>query len=133
MIGCFADTSFFLALLSPDDEAHEAAETANRNLPGLVVTTTWVLTEVADALAHPRHRELFLELLSTLRGDPNVTVVPPSFDLFDRAVDLYGSRRDKKWSLTDCVSFVVMKERQIHDALTADRHFEQAGFVALLR
>jgi uncharacterized protein len=42
------------------------------------------------------------------------------------------SRRDKEWSLTDCISFVVMKERGLTEALTADHHFEQAGFKALL-
>ena len=52
---------------------------------------------------------------------------------FDEGVRLYVARPDKDWSLTDCISFVVMRERGITEALTGDRHFEQAGFVALLK
>ena len=65
---------------------------------------------------------------------PNVTLKlsPPSAELFDRGCELYTSRSDKEWSLTDCISFVVMKERGLTDALTPDRHFEQAGFKVLL-
>jgi hypothetical protein len=72
-------------------------------------------------------------LESRLRADPRVVVVPSSRDLFDRAMGLYRSRPDKDWSLTDCVSFVVMRERGITEALTGDHHFEQAGFRALLK
>jgi len=64
---------------------------------------------------------------------PNVTLkLSPSPELFDRGCELYTSRSDKEWSLTDCISFVVMKERGLTDALTPDRHFEQAGFKILL-
>jgi hypothetical protein len=53
--------------------------------------------------------------------------------LFDARVALYGERMDKDWPLTDCISFVVMQREGITDALTGDRHFEQAGFVPLLK
>ena len=56
----------------------------------------------------------------------------PTAELFDEGFDLYCRRPDKDWSLTDCVSFVVMQQRGLREAFTADRHFEQAGFVALL-
>jgi predicted nucleic acid-binding protein len=52
--------------------------------------------------------------------------------LFAAGVELYGTRPDKEWSLTDCISFVVMKREGLTDALTGDRHFEQAGFKVLL-
>jgi len=68
-----------------------------------------------------------------LQKDPEVTIVPASADLWQRGVALFASRPDKDWSLTDCISFVVMQERGIADGLTADHHFEQAGFVALLK
>ncbi|MBI4567093.1 MAG: PIN domain-containing protein, partial [Planctomycetes bacterium] len=67
-----------------------------------------------------------------IQGDPNVDIVPFDANLWDRAITLYRSRPDKAWSLTDCTSFTIMGERGIHAALTADRHFVQAGFVALL-
>jgi predicted nucleic acid-binding protein len=53
--------------------------------------------------------------------------------LFDRGLELYEQRPDKKWSLTDCISFVVMKDEGLQEALTGDEHFQQAGFAASLR
>src|SRR5205814_1012964 len=98
-----------------------------------LVTTTWVLTELADGLAATPDRHLFRVIHADLEQEPRTTVLPPSQELFDRGVKLFNARPDKKWSLTDCISFVVMEERGIHEALTADHHFEQAGFVALLK
>jgi predicted nucleic acid-binding protein len=97
------------------------------------VTTAWVLTEVADAMAAPPNRPLFLRLIEGFRTLRIVEVVPATPELFDRGIELYGRRPDKSWSLTDCISFVVMTERDITEALTGDHHFEQAGFRALLR
>ena len=133
MKACFADTYFYLALLNPADEAHQVAASLNRTLAAPMVTTTWVLTEVADALSAPGNRTVFLELLAALRGDPQVSIIPPSPTLFDRGIDLYRARLDEDWSLTDCVSFVVMGEYALTDALTGDHHFEQAGFRALMK
>jgi hypothetical protein len=67
-----------------------------------------------------------------LLADPNVTVIPASPELFRAGLDLYGRRLDKEWSLTDCISLVVMEERGLREALTADPHFKQAGFKVLL-
>ena len=60
-------------------------------------------------------------------------VVSISAALWNEALELYHQHRDKQWTLTDCASFIVMRERGITEALTGDRHFEQAGFVALLK
>lgn len=133
MTGCFADTFYFLALLSPGDRAHQRAVALTARLPRPLVTTSWVLTEVADAMAGTRSRAAFIVLLSELRADPDVELIPPDPILFELGIDLYSRRPDKAWSLTDCISFVVMTQRQITDALTGDHHFEQAGFRALLR
>lgn len=65
-------------------------------------------------------------------ANPWVKVVPSGSDLFDRSLDLYASRPDKNWGLTDCSSFVVMKDLGIQDALTTDDHFRQAGFNAVM-
>ncbi|HEY8665094.1 MAG TPA: PIN domain-containing protein [Tepidisphaeraceae bacterium] len=129
----FADTFFFLALLKKDDEAHELATEIIDALHNGLVTTEWVLTEVADALASPIWRSHFVPLLDLLRNHPLITVVSSGGTLFDEGVRLYQSRPDKHWSLTDCISFVVMKDRGMTHALTGDHHFEQAGFVAILR
>jgi predicted nucleic acid-binding protein len=133
MTSVFADTFFFLAILNPRDAAHARALTAASQRTGPIVTTQWVLTEVADALAATPDRHLFETLLNNLKQEPDDTVVPATADLYGEGVRLYLDRPDKGWSLTDCISFVVMEERGIREALTGDHHFEQAGFVALLK
>ena len=129
----FADTFYFLALLNQEDAAHTKARAASEEITDPIVTTAWVLTEVADALAAPNLRHIFLRLMESLRSDPNTTIVPPSQALFDQGLKLYAERPDQGWTLTDCTSFVVMEQQGITQALTGDRHFEQAGFRALLR
>lgn len=129
----FGDTYFYLALMDPRDEDHLRADEMSNQFRGEIITTHWVLTEVGDALCRPRDRPRFLSLLSVLEADRGVTILPADAKLFERAVDLYRRRPDKEWPLTDCTSFVVMQEEAIQEALTADVHFEQAGFVALLR
>ena len=133
MKAVFADTFYYLALVSRDDQAHTRAVAMSRQLSAPTVTTAWVLTEVADALADPRQRPTFCVLLESLKADSKLTIVPASESLFDLGVELYQRRMDKEWSLTDCISFVVMEQMQLDDALTGDRHFEQAGFRALLK
>ena len=132
MSAVFADTFFFLAILNPSDPAHRQASEMSRSLPRRRITTAWVLTEVGDALARD-NRIAFLDLLRLLRDNPLVRVIGPCQELFDAGVALYGERMDKDWPLTDCISFVVMQREGIRDALTGDRHFEQAGLVPLLK
>jgi predicted nucleic acid-binding protein len=119
-------------LLIRDDLAHARAVAASEACLGTFVTTEWVLTEVADALCNPPDRGSFNQLLGLRKADPDTEIVPASGTLFARGATLYARRPDKGWSLTDCISFVVMSERGITEALTGDHHFEQAGFRALL-
>lgn len=133
MNSTFADTFFFLAMLNPRDEAHANSVAFMRSHRGPMVTTTWVLTELADALAETDGRPRFGGLLSRLKSDARITIVSTSDDLFDQGTRLYIDRPDKGWSLTDCISFTVMEREGITEALTADHRFEQAGFVALLK
>ena len=128
----FADTFYFLALLNHKDSAHEAALSYYGASGFGIVTTEWILTEVADAHAMPALRQGCHRLLDTLRNDPGVTIVPSCHDLWERGLRLFFDRPDKAWSLTDCISFVVMRDHKITHALTADRHFAQAGFAVLL-
>jgi uncharacterized protein len=129
----FADTQYFLALLNRNDAAHTRAVELAETLANPILTTLWVLTEVGDALAAPQLRSRFAALLANLRADPYCTILPPTKAAFDEGVILFSSRPDKRWSLTDCISFAAMTERHMTEALTADIHFEQAGFRALLR
>ena len=97
------------------------------------MVTEFVLVELANALSRARDRHLFAELLPSLQSDPNSTIIPASAGLFSRGFDLYASRPDKDWSLTDCISFLVMDEYDLDEALTVDHPFEQAGFQVLLK
>jgi predicted nucleic acid-binding protein len=132
----FLDTSYALALSAPSDQFHERAthladelEAANARL----LTTRAVLLEIGNALARPRYRAAAVALLDSLENDPTVEILPLSGELYDRARSLFRSRMDKEWGLIDCISFVVMSDRHIAKALTADEHFQQCGFRALLR
>jgi predicted nucleic acid-binding protein len=129
----FAGTYYFLALMNPSDPAHQKAVVWASRPQGTLVTTAWVLVELADAMCAPVNRSTCLTLISRLRTNPSFEIVAPDMDLFDRGLSLFASRPDKAWSLTDCISFVVMTDRGLTDALTGDRHFEQAGFRVLLR
>ena len=88
---------------------------------------------MADGLSAPANRSAFLLLLRSIEKNSAFEIVLPDSDLFERGIDLFSRRPDKAWSLTDCISFVVMTDRGLTEALTGDRHFEQAGFRALLR
>ncbi len=129
----FADSFYFFALLICNDQAHDRALALTSPAMGKIVTTPWVLTEVADGLAAPINRHLFFRLVQILSEHPNAVTVPAEETLFRAGIALYTARGDKNWSLTDCISFEVMRRLGIQDALTGDHHFEQAGFVALLR
>ena len=133
MKAVFADTSYYLALVNPADQHHGAACQWTSGIAGTSVTTAWVIAELANAMSKIANRPFFLSLLRDLQTDRRVTIVPPNKDVFDSGLDLYSRRSDKDWSLTDCISFVVMNDRGLSKALTADHHFEQAGFKALLR
>lgn len=129
----FADTSYYVALVNSSDQHHHAAYDYTKGFRGASLTTAWVLTELGNFLSRAANRSLFLALLNDLREDEHVTILPPTEELFNRGVDLYAQRLDKDWSLTDCISFIVMEEHRLHDSLTVDHHFEQAGFNVLLK
>lgn len=124
----FADAFYFLALVNARDASHQRCLDYTIRLTCRMITTSWILTEVADALSHPVNRPLFIQLIESLVTNPMVEVVPPSEAVFAAGVKLFSDRPDKGWSLTDCISMHVMTERGVSHALTGDRHFVQAGF-----
>jgi predicted nucleic acid-binding protein len=132
----FLDTAFAIALSSSGDDLHRVALALADELetsPTRIVTTRAVLMEIGNALSKQRYRPAAVELLLSLENDPKIEIVPVSGDLYAQAFKLFSERTDKEWGLVDCVSFVVMRERGITDALTSDDHFRQAGFNALMR
>jgi predicted nucleic acid-binding protein len=128
----FADTFYYLAFLDPNDSYHDKALSLTLELEVTVVTTAWVLSELGSALSAPAHRPTFGRLVDELRDDADVILYEADRTLFDEGLRLYREREDKGWSLTDCISFVVMEREGITEALTGDRHFAQAGFKTLL-
>jgi predicted nucleic acid-binding protein len=133
MTPIFADASYYIALLSPRDQHHQDAIRVSRDLLQPIVITDFVLIELANALADIDSRQFAVSLWENLRRDPQTTIISASTKLVTQGLNLYANRPDKEWSLVDCISFIIMEERGLTDALTADHHFEQAGFRALLR
>ena len=132
MKSVFADTFYFLALLNERDAADKPAVAASRTAGLTLVTTEFVLVELADALCKPQQRDEVLALCHVVETDPAFRIVRASSELIQRGRELYRERPDKEWPLTDCISFVVMLDHGLSKALTGDHHFEQARFKTLL-
>ena len=94
-----------------------------------------VLTEFLNhySILGPLFRRKAVLVVSNLQQDSTVEIIPQSDYQFEQALNFYNQRQDKKWSLVDCASFLIMQERGIIEALAYDIHFRQAGFVPLLR
>jgi predicted nucleic acid-binding protein len=122
-----------LALLRPRDELYQRAQAWAAAVREPSVVTEYVLLEAANALSAPPSRAKVSALITRIRSDRNIEVIAASSELFEAGLQLHVQRPDKEWSLTDCISFVVMQRRGITRALAYDHHFEQAGFEALLR
>jgi uncharacterized protein len=132
----FADAGYWIALLNPRDALHmKARDMTTRLPPCTIVTSHMVLAELLTSFSAevPRMRRAGAEWIDRLQSQPHVEIVPQTPRQFTDALELYRQRLDKDWSLTDCTSFQIMWDRGITQALAHDRHFEQAGFIALLR
>jgi hypothetical protein len=131
----FLDTAYIYALVNSRDQWHSAALRWQRRVAAdrlQLLTTEFILAEVADGLATVRFRAHAVRVIEVLQSTPLIEIVPASSHLFTAALELYRQRMDKDWGLTDCSSFVVMSERGLTAALTTDEHFRQAGFRPLL-
>jgi predicted nucleic acid-binding protein len=132
----FADTGYWIALLDPQDTLHHNAVSLSVSIAqAKIYTSEMVLTEV---LNHFSKRGTFLKqaviaLIQSTQKSPVIEITPQTSELFHAALELYSQRPDQSWSHTDCASFCIMQQRSIQEALAYDRHFEQAGFIALLR
>ena len=127
----FLDTGYAIALSAPKDQYHAAALALAERLEAegaKLITTRAILVEIGNALSRLQFRSAATRLLDSLENDAHVEIVQVSEDLYQRAFQLYRERSDKEWGMTDCISFLVMQERSLTQALTPDDHFEQAGF-----
>src|SRR3990172_5761691 len=126
------DTAYVLALVNERDQYHDRAQELADLFEGhdLLITDA-VLLEIGNALARG-FKEQAIEIITYFFESEEVEIFRHSSQIFDKAFALYKKYADKEWSLVDCISFIVMRERGIKQALTFDRHFEQAGFVAIM-
>jgi len=129
------DTSFILAHENKDDPHHSRALALDRELlaENAALVLHWgILLELGDGYARLNRRAKGQQLLARIETEENYLIRPITDSLFRMGVDLYHSRGDKEWGLTDCVSFALIRRDGMSEALTADSHFRQAGFRALL-
>jgi uncharacterized protein len=132
----FLDASYAIALSVTNDPNHERAVSLADELDSnstRLVTTRAVILEIGNALSRHRYRKAAAKLMQSLEEDPRVEVVELTNALHRAGFQLYREREDKEWGITDCISFIVMRERGLVAALTADHHFFQAGFRVLLK
>ncbi|OYD97577.1 PIN domain nuclease [Nostoc sp. 'Peltigera membranacea cyanobiont' 210A] len=129
----FVDTLFVVALINQRDQYHQrASELADSLETQLLITTDAVLLEIGNALARNYKNEA-VEIIEHFFGSDEVEIVRLTPELFAQAFTLHKTHQDKAWGLVDCISFVVMKQAEVSQALTFDQHFVQAGFQALMR
>lgn len=128
----FLDTGYMLALLNTRDKYHQAAVALAKAVQPPYITSEAILLEIGNALSRPPYRALGIQALTEMRESDQYRIVPVDSTLISRGFELFRARPDKAWGLTDCISFVIMQELGLTHALTADQHFEQAGFIKLL-
>jgi len=130
----FLDTGYLIALEAADDQHHTAAlrhwRAYIQSRPQLV-TTSFVLDEVATFFNSRGRHAKAVEVGERLLASPSVRLVHVDEDLFGAAWTYFRRRDDKRFSLTDCVSFVLMERLGMESALAFDAHFLQAGFRTL--
>lgn len=129
----FADTSFWIAISTKRDQYHSQAAAWRQSVvrtASRLVTSEAVLWEWLNALSDASTRAIAAEGYRRVHADRQIEVVSLQPELSDAAIGLYRDRADKNWSLTDCLSFVIMERHALTEALPTDRHFEQAGFRA---
>lgn len=135
----FWDTAAFVALGNAKDNLHQTAVKMSRELgqaKAQVLTTDAVLTEVANTFSKIDWRPTAWQIIGAVQASVAMgmaTIAQVDAEIWQRGWQLHRSRADKDWGLTDCISFVVMEEHNIRRAFTSDHHFEQAGFIRLLK
>ena len=138
MSDLFADTSGWGNLVDPTQPFHSLGATLYRTArqqKRKVITTNYIVTELVALLTSPLRipRVAAIAFVEALKTSPHVEIIHVDSALDTQAWQLLTNRQDKAWSLVDCASFIVMQQRDVTNALTTDRHFEQAGFIRLLK
>ena len=136
MTRTFLDASYVIALEWRDDQSHSDAMThwsTLRGAPGTLLTTSFVIDEVVTFFATRGMHRKAVQIGEWLLSSPALDVVWVTEELIRDGFEYLKRRTDKRYSLTDCISFVLMDRQGVSEALTFDGHFEQAGFARLPR
>jgi uncharacterized protein len=138
MLELFVDTSGWANLIDISQPFHPLVAQIYQNARSQhrkIITTSYVITELVALLSSPLRipRPKAIAFIQSLKNSPSVEVVYISKEIDASAWALLTQRQDKEWSLVDCSSFIIMQQRKITEALTGDRHFEQAGFIRLFK
>ncbi|NBC17314.1 MAG: PIN domain-containing protein [Bacteroidetes bacterium] len=138
MAEIFVDTAGWGHLVDASQAFHARAADiyrSGRRDDRQFITSNYVITELVALLTSPLRipRPQVIRLVDAVKASPSVDVVHVDRETDHQAWRLLGDRPDKVWSLVDCSSFIIMRQRGISDVLTTDHHFEQAGFVRLLK
>lgn len=132
----FADTGYWIALINTKDSLHQKVRQLTLQIsPVKIITSEIVLSELLNSFSKQGSflKQATINLINRSYNNSNIEIIPQTTQLFSQALDLYKQRLDQQWSHTDCSSFIIMQEYKITEALAYDKHFEQAGFIALLR
>jgi predicted nucleic acid-binding protein len=138
MTDIFVDTSGWASLTVPAQIHHKVAVSYReriRQSRRLFFTTNYIIAELASLLTSPLRlsRVEIITIIDALKASPSVRIIHVDAELDKQAWQLFKQRQDKTWSLVDCSSFILMEQMKLKEALTTDQHFEQAGFVRLLK
>lgn len=132
----FADTGYWIALFDPHDTLNRKAVECSKILTNVTIHPSEMV--LAEFLNHFAKRGQFLKraavhFIQVVQKNPVMRITPQTSALYQQAFLLYAQRADQAWSLTDCASFCIMRQLGITEALAYDKHFEEAGFIALMR
>ena len=132
----FVDTSAWIALINSSDNLAAKAKQILVRLNQqqvILVTTEFILLEVADALCQSHLRQKTYAYINGIKQIPDIIkIIPLEQSLLEEGWGIYYQYSDQDWGLTDCISFVVMKQESITEAFRSDQHFQQAGFTKLV-
>lgn len=131
----FVDTLYWVALLNPQDQWHQKAQEAKVVIKSVsLITTEAVLIEVLNYFSSfkPQMRQAVAQIVYDILSDSNIEVTSITHDIFLSGLSLYEQRLDKNYSMVDCISMVLMRNRGLTEVLTHDKHFTQEGFTILL-
>ena len=134
MTDLFLDANYLIALEVSDDQHHKEAShhwSALLQSPPLLVTTSYILDEVVTFLNSKRHHTNAVRVGNSLLTSSAIKLIHVDEALFKEGWEYFRKHADKTFSLTDCISFVLMSQLEITQALTFDKHFVQAGFMRM--